>query len=130
MTFRKDSKPGNYDATSLFRVNKGFQQAAERCASSMTPGGAGGTINVRMRIEPSGRTSAACIERDDTGDPALAACVLGTARQHVFPRPDQPGIVNFGTEVRFTPRGFESKARCAEPSPGAEPPATGTRPPR
>lgn len=88
---------GDYGPGGTFKLAEKFDAAVAGCQSN----GAGGSIHVRMRIDPTGKLVEACAETDDTGDADARKCVVESARKLSFPPPSKPGFVNFGTAAVF-----------------------------
>ena len=112
MDIPKGSKPGSFGDQAFFGITEAYRKDALTCIEKLSPESSGGKIDVQMRIEPDGKISKACIDKDSTGDAAVKKCVLDRTRAYVYPKPTTPGIVNFGTELSFSPKRFNTKALC------------------
>ena len=73
------------------------RHCCERAPDCLTQGGAqgaaGGKITLAMRIDAQGRVAESCVQRDELGDPVIAACVLELTRGLAFPAPQPAGVV-------------------------------------
>lgn len=97
---------GSYADGKIFKLGETFNAAVAAC----TTNGAGGSIHVRMRIDPTGKLVEGCADTDDTGDAEARKCVVEAVRKLSFPAPDKAGFVNFGSAAVLT--GKKLQALC------------------
>lgn len=95
---------GALDHAAIVGALAPLREGALRCLErTLGSARAGGTFTLALRIGPDGRVRHACALDDDLHDPALAACVVGAARDLSFPPPAPAGFVDAHLPLRLAP---------------------------
>lgn len=95
-----DLNPSTLSATlSQFR-----ERAADCMESADAAGAAGGHVTLAMRVGNTGSVSEACLQREETGDARLRACLLREAKKLQFPAPQPAGSVDLALPLLLQSR--------------------------
>jgi hypothetical protein len=102
---------GNLELDALLGGVNALKERAPDCLSQGgAQGAAGGKLTLAMRIDAQGRVAESCVQRDELGDPVIAACVLELTRGLTFPAPQPAGVVD--TELPLVLRPHSAPAQA------------------
>lgn len=86
---------GALDISALTPALTELRTHAAECLTSAEPRGmAGGHLSLLLRVSANGMLANACIDKDETGDGRLRACILAQAQKLRFPQPTPRGSVD------------------------------------
>jgi hypothetical protein len=108
---------GALDVSALAPALSDLRTHAAECLNSAEPRGmAGGHLSLLLRVSESGALADACIDRDETGDGRLRACILAQAKKLRFPQPAPRGSVDLALPLALVPAHPPASALlCTEP---------------
>lgn len=100
-----DTDPiGTLEAEPIVSSLGPLRRGVEACVGATEgPGAAGGRVSMALRIGADGRVATACVVEDETGDPALRACLVRATRSIAFPAPTPSGFVDFQLPLALSP---------------------------
>ncbi|MFT3921099.1 MAG: hypothetical protein QM778_01060 [Myxococcales bacterium] len=102
---------GNLELNALLAAVSPLKDRAPDCLTrGGAQGAAGGKLTLALRIDAQGKVSESCVQADELGDPAIAACVLELTRGLVFPAPQPAGVVDAELPLVLRPHSAPAQA--------------------
>lgn len=118
-----DNLEGDLSVSALTAALTPLKARAASCLEHADArGAAGGRLMLALRIRPDGSVDQACMIADETGDDALAACVLAAASDLSFEAPSPAGFVDVELPLLLRPNSAPAQAPvCAVTEPSQVP---------
>jgi hypothetical protein len=109
-----DAAQGDLDQSAVLSAIAPLRVQAQDCLDAARgPARAGGRVALAVRVAADGSVARACMLSDAIGDPALAECVLSSARALRFAAPKPSGVVDVHLPLSLQPAGPSSqRALC------------------
>lgn len=103
----RGTRTGELGTAAIATTLAPLREQGARCLAAATgPALAGGKLTLALRVDERGRVAHVCALASELADPALARCVIESARMLTFPVPSPAGSVDLHLPLELAPIGF------------------------